>query len=299
LSEIARREGGLTSDQGKLILELRKQWLARAQEDLQQPYFLRGERMVLAGGIAEVFCYRLSKAAGVRVASVRLTANAPGPLDGFAKRVSGGWIVSEPIPQAIPIYYLRGQCETVGEIWGEKDDGSIEKFLYEHWLESLDKRCPIKRDAYNFPAVPPGAALEAARWNSAERLLGHAFRQLLYVSHAHNSNALVDLEGRLWLIDHERIVYRSNFEDIENLHALVRQSPTVMMACRKVGSITPSDIETALIGIPARFWDKPSIAKRKTGAVTTDPPRAADYFIGRLEAWQKYFPKLEREAETE
>jgi hypothetical protein len=298
LAHAAESEYGWGFEQLRQFATFSKGCWKRDQEQSRLPLNKRGSRMAIAAGIAELFAYRLSKAANVRVAPVRLKDwnDEPKPSQEFIRRVPGGWCVSERVERALPIYYLRGRCEIVHK-WSLQLT-EWEAAIHTGWRESFDKKCPVDRSDYSdFPDRPSNTVLAAARWNSPERLLGHAYRAFLYASHAHTSNALVDLDANVWLIDHEHILYTPDTADVAGLHTLVKCAPGVMRACRQISSITPDDIEKALDDIPISFWDGPTAIKHAGAVFTTRQHEAADYFINRLEAWQKCFPPIERETE--
>ncbi|HXG66364.1 MAG TPA: hypothetical protein VNO70_14795, partial [Blastocatellia bacterium] len=238
LAWAAQRESGWTPEQHSRVDEYIKTQTALAQEQVRLPLAKQGRPGAMATGVNELFAYRLSKAAGVRVAPVTLRNwdDEPKASDGFIRKVPGGWCVSERIPQAIPIYYLRHLCKAIG-MWHSP---SLDTVLHDHWRESFAKPCPVSRAEYaDFPDTPPDAVLAAATWNSPERVLTHAYRAFLHCSFGHTSNCLVDVEGRLWLIDHEKIIHAPDTSDIETLYAFVRNAPGVMRACRQISNITP------------------------------------------------------------
>jgi len=149
----------------------------------------------------------------------------------------------------------------------------------------LRKACPVERSAYDdFPAEMENdiSVLAAAQWNSSERILGHCFRAFLNASHGHTSNCLVDVRGRLWEIDFERVLFREDdHADIAELRFLVEGSASIMAACKQICQITSADIEAALMDIPSRFW--------QGDAVITRPELAWLYFTNRLESWKLVF----------
>jgi hypothetical protein len=235
------------------------------------------KRWALPNGVADLFAHRLAHKCGLRVPEVSLSADEPRDFQNYyVRKVVGGWALSRRVPDSLPIYYLKGQTETVAPAI------KVEQMFMRKFQWQLDKRCPVGRAVYaDFPEKAPEAALEAARWNSTARLRGHAFRAFLGATYGHTSNCLVDTSGKLWLIDHEKIAYRKGGEDIEALFKIVCESELVMDQCRAISVLTREDISTALADIPARFWGK------------TQADESIEYFCERLDSWQKVFA-LER-----
>jgi hypothetical protein len=225
----------------------------------------------------------LSLKCGVRTATVTLTTEEPTDFKNYyVRKVAGGWAMSRRIPEAMPLYYLKSHSADI-----LSPMGSTEAVLNKKFLWALDKRCPVGKEAYSdFPDCPSTEVIEAAAWDSRARLLGHAFRALLYCSYGHISNCLVDTSARLWLIDHEKMVYRKDAGDIEALHAIVSESESVMGICRELCTITADDVTDSLAGIPDVFW--------RGAARFTDLQTSAAYFTGRLSAWREHYGKPER-----
>jgi hypothetical protein len=229
-------------------------------------------------GVADLFAYRLGLKCGVRTARVFLTREEPTDFANYyVRKVPGGWAVSARVSNAIPLYYLKSHAADI-----LSPMSPWEGFLHRKFLWALDKRCPVGRAAYaDFPEPPSDEVKEAVRWNSREMLLGHAFRSLLYASYGHVSNILVDVEGNLWLIDFEKMVFRKDFGDIEVLYVIAAESESVMEVCRQLCTLTADDIKESLTDIPDDFWCG--------GATFSDEESAAAYFIDRLGAWKQHF----------
>lgn len=244
-------------------------------------------------GVGELFAYRLADHVGVRVPLVRLEADKPAESQDFCKRVPGGWVVSERVPGSIPVYFLGDACATLPYRASFAYELTFVREVYDSHVYlffegSINKECVLNHE---FPDDPPMEALMAAQWNSPQRILGHAFRAFLYATHAHTSNCLVDTSGRLWLIDHEKIIYRENEEDIRELYELIYPSDEIMNACRLISALTESDIEEALSDIPERFWDRGAEAEREPHppAKFANSTEALIYFAARLRVWQECF----------
>ncbi len=248
----------------------------------------------LPSGIAEVFAQRLAHTTGVRVPKVTLSDTEPVTFGSYVKRVAGGWITSERVPQSLPVYFLREQCETLPpeqflngiEMDGDDDDARDTMRL--QYLSLIDKRCPHDRAAYHdFPEIATDHALVAARWDSPARLRGHAFRAFLHATYAHSSNYLVDVAGQGWVIDFEKILYRDDCEDIRALRETVNSSPRALKECRRINQLSERDIVRGLAGFQKRYWQKP--ASGEGGAVLSNEKAATDYFIKRLKVWRECF----------
>ncbi len=259
----------------KKLLEREQNRMSRLYEEV------RGHPGVIPSGMAEIFAYRLGQFCDVPIATVRLTTDEPTDFKGFIREVPGGWSNSERIPNSLPVWFLRGRAAIIPD-----NLKSVGEISFREWfLHSLDKRCPVDREAYSdFPAKPGIAILDASRWNSRARLLGHAFRALLYCSYAHSSNVLVDTGAKLWLIDHEKLLYRETTDDIERLYGLVNKSRIVMDACSQIARLTEEHIHHALSDIPEAFW--------KPGAGVCGHGEAVDYFARRLAVWKARFSAL-------
>lgn len=247
--------------------------------------------LAVAEGVAELFASRIASHCGVRTPQIRLmpddefdlfeqereSADAEYEVEDdptiFCKEVSGGWCVSQKIAGSLPIFYLP-----------EQDSLTAEWDVFFYVSDLVSKRCPVSRDEYpDFPA-----ALEsdeeiraAARWDSDERLLGHAFRAFLNCTYAHTSNCLVDTSTKLWLIDHEKIIFRTDHSDLAELRVLIEHSDRVMQICKRISQLTKEDIEQALLNIPEPFW--------KSGVAIEHPVLAYHYFTTRLESWKTMF----------
>jgi hypothetical protein len=234
-----------------------------------------GMLRAMPAGVCELFAYRFSKAAGVRVAKVCLTAEQPASFDDFVKRVPGGWVVSKRIKSSIPLYFLTDKCHAV-------DPNGFDSYR-RHFTVLFDKRCPHGRETYSdFPEIPAQRVLDAAVWNSPERIKGHCFRAMLNSSYGHTSNCLIDVKGILTMIDFEKLLYREDVDDIAKLHSLVKGNAVVMDACRQIATVTEIDIKKSLAGIPKVFW-------KSGGGVFDNEKDAADYFCRRLGEWKKHF----------
>lgn len=243
-----------------------------------------GTPLAIPAGVAEIFGYRLGLSLGVKVPRVELKSGQPTDEDClkyFIKQVPGGHMLSERVPRSIPVYFLGKQCATL--------PGAISEFVFRKiFVELFDKRCPLNRNAYSdFPEVAPAEALASARWDSKQRLMQYVFRAFLHCTYPHTSNAIVDVDGTLWLIDFEK-TYISNEDDITLLYQLVEVSDEVMELCQRVSLITPSVIEQAFANIPDRFWAGPTGQRKKYGVYVT-PESAAEYFTERLTKWQEVF----------
>lgn len=225
---------------------------------IQQSGKTKGTPLAIPAGVAELFACRLSSIAGIRVAPVTLTPDEPTDFSKFhAKRVPGGWMLSARIEKSIPLFFLKG----ASQILPPEDEGMGDA-IFRGVFESLfDKRCPLSRESYlDFPVIPPEVSLKAARWDSEQRMMQHAFRSFLWCSHAHSSNALVDTKGRLYLIDHEKTYYARGTKDIAELHEVVNCSDSALRICRKIGeAITPDAIRCAFEDIDRRFGLSPPL----------------------------------------
>lgn len=235
--------------------------------------------LVIPEGVGEMFGYRLAEFAGVRVPRVTLTTDEPTDFKSHhVKPVPGGWMLSRRVPASLPIYYLSEQMA-----YGKE-------YQFRQMFEGLfDKRCPLGREAYpDFPSEPPQAVLDAAKWNSEERLAHYAYRSLLGCTYPHNSNVLVDTSGRLHLIDHEKICLSTEGDDIALLSGMIADSPQAVAVCRRVAQdITPEVVERSLDGIPDNFWRPEAWAKKIW--VYDNPKDAAGYFVYRLNRWKELF----------
>lgn len=246
--------------------------------------------LAIPRGIGEMFGYRLAESAGVRVPRVTLTADEPGDFTKHhVKRVPGGWMLSERVPDSIPVYYL-GDVVSTSAISDQPEHAFRSMFK-----EAFDKRCPLGREAYpDFPSDPPEASLDAARWNSTERLAHYAYRALLGCTYPHSSNALVDTDGRLWLIDHEKCCLSNEGDDLALLMRGIADSPEAIDVCRQVAEgITVETIERSLNGIPDNFW-RPASSRKGDLTRFDNPESAAGYFIGRLNRWNELFSEERR-----
>ena len=249
--------------------------------------------LALPGGVGELFAFRLAEAAGVRVAPVTLSETKPDNFNDFVKKVHGGWCVSERVQKSIPMFFIKEQAELYPTWFDFQKTATTEKLCIADFgflLGNLDIRCiinkesPVSRAAYtDFPDLAPKAAIEAAKWDSDERLLTYAFRSFLYATFPHTSNCLVSTDGKLTLIDHEKVLY--SLDDISLLKASVspiRKTHRVAKALRQMCDITETDIRAALSDIPSRFW-------KFSGVFFSDEQKAANYFIKRLDKWRRCF----------
>jgi len=160
--------------------------------------------VAMPAGVSELFAYRLGEACGVRVPPVTLTHDQHTDDDcanTFVKAVPGGWAMSKRVPRSIPLYYLKGRCQTLPqEVFdaANKVGAAGEAVLHRSFVELLDKRFPVEREAYNdFPDSPGSRVLAAAERNSPQRILTYAFRALWYFTRPHNSNVMLDSDARL------------------------------------------------------------------------------------------------------
>jgi hypothetical protein len=249
-----------------------------------------GTPLAIPAGVAELFSYRLAESIGVKVPRVLLRwedATAEECATHYVKRVPGGYVLSERVPRSIPLYFLRDKAETLPGPMSEK----VFRLTF---VELFDKRCPLSREAYSdFPEDPPAPAREAARWDSEQRLMHYIYRAFLHCTYPHTSNALVDIDGNLWLIDFEKTyMVPEGEDDIELLHRMVKDSSEVVGLCQRVSGIRPLEIERAFADIPSRFWrDATSVrlsARAIYGAYNT-PEAATQYFADRLSRWQEVF----------
>lgn len=252
-------------------------------------------RLAISEGVGEMFGYRLAEVAGVRVPRVTLTTNEPSEAEfksNHVKSVPGGWMLSERVPASIPIYYLRGSVRTSAL----SEHPEAEESFRPMFKAAFDKRCPLGREAYaDFPSEPPQEALDAARWDSEQRLRHYAYRALLGCTYPHSSNVLVNTSGRLWLIDHEKCCVSTEGDDSALLLEMIADSPQALAVCRRVArEITPEAIERSLDGIPDNFWRPGS--GRKRYARRDNPEGAARYFIDRLNRWNELFNEERRMA---
>ena len=270
---------GVATD-GLRTMSLKQQaiHLLESRKMIDGTYYPHGPHVKLAAasGVGELFAYRLSHKCGVHVPEITLTASEPTDFQNFyVRKIPRGWALSKRIPRALPLYYLTDQCEVLPPFH------RMELALVKKFERLLDKRCPIGRDAYpDFPTEAPTAALRAAQWNSEQRSLVHCFRALLYCSYGHVSNCLVDVEGKLWSIDHEKLIYTPNTDDIHMLDELIGNHPLRNLCAQLAAGLTTEDIEQSLSDIPNRFWDTGKFQQPRT---------AIEYFSRRLEVWQRTF----------
>lgn len=263
--------------------------LRNVTDRFQQQALQPSTPLAIPGAVAELFGYRLSQFTDVNVPQVLLTMEQPDEETCgcyYVKKQPGGFVLSERVPESMPLYFLRGKAETL--------PGAINEAVFRRtFLELFDKRCPLSREAYaDFPDELPAQAKEAARWNGRERLLQYAFCGFLHRTYPHSSNALVDVHGKLWLIDFEK-TYMPEDDDIARLHDLVKESAEVMQICGHISRITPQEIEESFTDIPQSFWKMEGSVRLKYGAHDT-PEAAAAYFVERLERWQSYFQAEEK-----
>jgi hypothetical protein len=240
-----------------------------------------GSPLAIPQGVAELFASRLARKCGVRVPKLQLWSEARKKRHSntdehrFFKPVPGGWCVSARVRKSLPLYYLL------------HEDTPSSHFDYDpnFCLKPLvTKSCPIAREEYSdFPAekIQDEKILCAVKWDSDQRLIGHAFRAFLYCSYAHSSNVLVDTDARLWHIDHAQLMYRADHSDLAELLLLVEGSERVMQICREISQLTDEDIKQAISDIPERFWLNDVAIKH--------PAIAYYYFATRLESWRTIF----------
>jgi hypothetical protein len=246
--------------------------------------------LTVPAGVAELASYRLAKAVGVLTAEIELRPVEPGDFSQvYARKVPGGWSVSHRVPRCMPIYYLGDKAQTICPLpVVERLDGQWLQYKFKH---ILDKRCPVSKGAYavDFPDNPPVDTLEAARWDSPQRIWGHVFRAFLHSTYGHSSNCLADVDGRLWLIDFEGLVFTETTEDIRELHTIARGCEPLMKMCRQIGDLMPSSIDRAFSDIEPRYW-RPGLTggKRRYGVLTT-AAAASEYFKQRLAVWKETF----------
>lgn len=262
----------------------------KATQLMAQTNLGSGVRFAIPQSVAELFANHIGASCGVRVPVVKASFNEPSNEDcrkNFVKLVAGDvWILSQRVPRSIPVYYLRDVSETLppqAYEAGKQLAAGGESVFNAAFIAALDKRCPVDRSDYKeFPKSPNQSVLEAARWNSQQRIVQHCFRSLFGWTHAHTSNSLVDTDGRLWLIDHAAMLYAETTDDIAELHSLVKSSPVVMDACKRVGEVTQGQIEAALLSIDKQFWHRKS-------SVASLPEDAVAYLGNRLVQWRKFF----------
>ena len=193
-----------------------------------------GLPLAVSGGVGETLGYRLSQSIGLNVPKVTLRERKPCKATQYVKKITGGWVLSEPVPNAIPLYYL---LDSVGE------NNTAHDLLRDKFENQILKACPVSRKDYiGFPMNPDTDLLLKAKWDSPQRLLCFAFRAFLFCTYPHVSNLLLNTKGDLWMIDHATILWRDN-EDILQLHRAVKnRNPVVMEACRQISRITEDDI---------------------------------------------------------
>jgi hypothetical protein len=260
---------------------------------------------VLPSGVSELFCYRLSKhIKGLRVPEIQLHESEPKrPTflkdELIVKLVSGGFASSRIVPRSLPIYFLAvkndslippniAELEMKARQWVYNDfgvppepralrDAAIKKLL--------NKTCPLTRefyDGFDKSKESDPQILDAARWDSPDRVLIFAWRAFLNCTYPHGSNVLVDTEGKLYVIDHETCVYSEKASEIEKVAIFVSQSERLLNACKQISCLTTWNIEEALKDIPSVFW--------REGGKFEGPQEAAHYFSSRLAKWKKHFP---------
>jgi hypothetical protein len=279
----------------KLIVEQRWEIDAEAQ----------AAPRVLPSGVSELFCYRLSKhIKGLRVPEIQLHESEPKRMtflkdDLIVKLVSGGFASSRIVPRSLPIYFLAekndslippniAELEMKARQWIYNDLGVSKepKALRDAAIKKLlNKQCPLSREFYeDFEEAKESdpQILNAAQWDSPQRILIHAWRAFLNSTYAHNSNVLVDNSARLWVIDHETCVFSETASEIEKIALFVSQSERLLDTCKQISCLTTWNIEEALKDIPSVFWSE--------GGKFERPQEAAHYFSSRLAKWKKHFP---------
>jgi len=259
--------------------------------DASELLLRHGLAMAMPSAVSELFAAKLGGLAGINTAKVSISETEPSCAIGYIKKRGDLFIESEPIPRAIPVWFLPQSVRT--PLTTNPLDSSFPDMLnaiderLRVWLHSqLDKPSPMSRSQYSdFPAVAESdpIVLRAAMWNSPARLVIHAFRAMLYCSYAHSSNVLVNERGAAYSIDHEKLVFIDGTDDIAELFDAVRHSSKVLAACRQISQLTRGDIERSLSGIDWRIW-------KHEPAVFNSPGPAIDYFSTRLAAWKRYFP---------
>lgn len=250
--------------------------------------------LTVPAGVAELAACRLAQAVGVRVPKIELLPVAPDDFSQvYARRVPGGWSVSHRVSRCMPLFYLSDRAQTICPLpVVERLDGKWLNYKFKHLL---DKRCPVAKETYaaDFPDDPPAEVLQAARWDSPQRILGHVFRAFLNSTYGHSSNCVVDVDARLWSIDFEGLLYSETTEDIEELFTLAEGSKgpnSLMRMCFVLGiRLTPADIDRAFQGIDPRYWRPRLSHRRGRYGVLTNPAAASDYFKRRLQVWQETF----------
>lgn len=281
-----KRAASFAAEMGKISLHLAAMRYTASISDL--------ESMALPAAVAELFGYRISKQIDIRVAPVEIFKQEPTNSKDFVKERRGIWILSRRVENSIPIFHLKNALRVPQDLQNpvSKNIPGLQKNLDDIFrcsatLGSFDKSCPIFRLDYDFPEEyeTDSVVLGAARWNSDERLLTYAFRALFYFSYPHSSNVLVDTEGNLTLIDHEKIIYRADTSDIKELYESVCGSERVMNACRQISGLSENAIMDALSDIDEKCWQHEKAAFK-------EPIGASDYFIKRLHAWKRYFKPM-------
>jgi hypothetical protein len=255
--------------------------------------------MALPTAIGEMFAYRLSRCAGFNhVAPVELRLTEPREFDDFVKERNAVWVVGKRIPKSLPIYFLSNKIATTPAFNTHRIDklilnftSDIDEWVRNTFLDALDKRCPVNRAQYSdfTPEMESSPrVLENALWNSPQRLFTYAFSYFLHSSHPHNSNTLIDADGLLWQLDFEKVLYSEGVGDIAELFGAIKNSNSVMRACREISAIGEQDIESALGGIDLIYW-------QSEGSIIRNQNTAIKYFNRRLRAWKHYFKPIEKQ----
>src|SRR6185436_2879986 len=153
-------------------------------------------------------------------------------------------------PQALPIFYLRDKTPTSPRWMRQHGDFDGRERRFSVYESLLDKRCLIEKETgyADFPEASEDdpIVLDSARWNNPQRLATYAFRAWLHCCFPYASNTLTTTDGEIWTIDHEKILWRKDEDDIRELADLVAPSERVTNICRQMSAITTREVRAAL-----------------------------------------------------
>ena len=253
--------------------------------------------LAVGEGVGEVFGSRLARKAGLLAPEVKLNAYRDCDEQYYWKKVPGGYVGSQKIYRALPVYFIEVKDKTIPAqiryimslewTWGfPKYNGRFRRPEPEQnaMLRSLlVKTNPLSRkhyDDFSEADEKNPAILKAAHFEAPERLKFHALSCLLHKTYFHSSNLLVDHSANLWGIDYATMLFADGTDDLDKLAVVVKRSEKLKTAFRQICQITEKDIHECLSEIPARYWQD---------GVFNDKDSAAKYFITRLKRYVSLF----------
>ena len=254
--------------------------------------------------MGELVGARLMRLLGIGTSNVEFVpaeeARRRNPREWVVKTITGGrlkirtpggkfqqpWVVvSEKIPRAISLFYLRrfygiftnfGPVPLLSNFLPGDQFDRWEKMRLRVWIGK--DQLPSALDFYDDFKAPAdwGPILKAIAWNSEPMLRIHAARAFVGTTFSHASNTLVDAAGRLYTIDMEFAVATTG-DDLDRLFDNIVPETRAFEALRPIAELNEYEVAGLFDELPEVGW--PLGSKEVT----------VEYYLSRLRKWQKLF----------